>query len=217
MKDIYIARVDGDWVRLSLDGSRVFHKWLQSTVLCCRHWIKRIPGATRAGAEPLTARIDDNERYLSAQRKLRNAIAVKAARLWSSLSLRLCTSTSFVNISVIRGHYPSFNGNARSALINYYELFERRIVGHAARAECLFFRASREYLHVRYPLVYIRFIFVPRIYAREFIRSSMPFNSLYSFWNVYTYVYTYEYKTRYCFARILTLQCSMLSRNVHSH
>lgn len=80
--------------------------------------------------------------------------------------------TSFVNISVIRGHYPSFNGNARSALINYYELFERQN-RWARRAECLFFRASREYLHVRYPLVYIRFIFVPRIYAREFIRTAL--------------------------------------------
>jgi len=40
---IYTSCRYGDWVRLSLDGSRAFHKWLQSTMLCCRHWIKRIP------------------------------------------------------------------------------------------------------------------------------------------------------------------------------
>jgi len=39
---IYTSCRYGDWVRLSLDGSRAFHKWLQSTMLCCRHRIKRI-------------------------------------------------------------------------------------------------------------------------------------------------------------------------------
>lgn len=62
-------------------------------------------------------------------------------------------------------------------------------------------RASREYLHVRYPLVYIRFIFVPRIHTWEFIREALCRLIHFTLSGTCICVYTYEYKTRYCFVR----------------
>lgn len=142
-------------------------------------------------------------------------------RVYGRLYHSASAPTSFVNISGIRGHYPSFNGNALYVLINYYELFERRTVGYRG-TECLFFRVScvsREYLHVRYPLVYTRFIFVPRIYAwgvypRSSVCSLIHFTLSGMCICMCMYVHM---NTRYCFVETFILQYVMLSRNVYAH
>lgn len=109
-----------------------------------------------------------------------------------------------MNISVIRGHYPSFNGNARSALINYYELFEPRIVGHAGGRMFILSRIpriTRIFARAVSASLYSFHICAADICMGVYPRSSVPLNSLYSFWNVHMCVCTYEYKTRYCFVR----------------
>lgn len=183
--------------------SRVYHKWYNQRRFARRYWPKCTRRTGRADSIGGACRWYSARYTLSAQRKLvKFAFAVKATRFTvRSLSHRLCRGPAFsVNISVVRDQrkigetVPSFNRIARSALINYYELFECPIAEQEAVSAYSFVHRAY-YVNIfcmRYSVGLLFVSCLHRGYAREFIRvyprSSAPFNSLYSLSGTYIYI-----------------------------